>query len=117
MIQVKIGRQIRALRKRRGWSQAELARRAGTRQPVIARLEQGRVSPSLPLLERIARALGCELEVRFVARKGAVTLDDLNAFRERLQRRWQAAGLAPLDSAALIRELREERTDALSGLR
>ncbi len=47
----------------------------------------------------------------------AVTLDDLDAFRERIQRRWQAAGLVPLDSAVLIRELREERTDALSGLR
>jgi len=46
-----------------------------------------------------------------------VTLHDLDAFRERLRRRWQAAGLVPLDSAALIRELWEERTDALTGLR
>ena len=63
---LEIGRKIRELRKHKGWSQAELARRAGTRQPVIARIEQGKVSPSLPLLERIARALECELEIRFV---------------------------------------------------
>ncbi len=49
--------------------------------------------------------------------KRAVTLEDLDAFREHIRRRWQDAGLVPLDSAELIREWREERPDALPDLR
>jgi len=57
-------RQIRHLRLRRGLTQAELARRAGLSWIYIAKLEGGdRVSPSLPALERIARALGVRLRV------------------------------------------------------
>jgi len=57
-------RQIRRLRLRRGLTQAELARRAGLSWIYIAKLEGGdRVSPSLPALERIARALGVRLRV------------------------------------------------------
>ena len=47
----------------------------------------------------------------------AVTLDDLDAFRERIRRRWQAAGLGPLDSAEMIRELREDCPNALARAR
>ncbi len=47
-------------------TQTELARRAGTTQPVIARIESGRVfTTSLDLLDRIARALGGRLSVEF----------------------------------------------------
>ena len=35
----------------------------GTTQSAIARLEGGRISPSLPTLDRIAKALGAELTV------------------------------------------------------
>jgi ribosome-binding protein aMBF1 (putative translation factor) len=61
------------LRKRAGLSQAELAKRAGTTQPVIARLESGRNSriPTLPLLNRIAGAVGCRLLVEFVPPRDA----------------------------------------------
>jgi transcriptional regulator with XRE-family HTH domain len=60
-----VGSAVRAARKRVGMSQAELARKAGTSQPSIARLEQGRVSPTVISLERIARALKSELVVDF----------------------------------------------------
>jgi transcriptional regulator with XRE-family HTH domain len=46
-------------------SQVELARRAGTSQPSIARLERGLVSPTVISLDRIARALGAELVIDF----------------------------------------------------
>ena len=46
-----------------------------------------------------------------------ITLDDLDTFRERIRRRWKATGLSPLDSASLIRESREERTNVHAGLR
>jgi len=50
---------ILKLRSARGWSQPELARRAKVTQAYIAQLETGqRKNPSLPVLRRLARALG-----------------------------------------------------------
>ncbi len=62
---IMVGSAVRAARVRAGMSQAELASRAGTSQPAIARLEQGRVSPTIISLDRIARALDSELVVDF----------------------------------------------------
>ena len=47
-------------------SQRELAKRAGTTQAVISRIENMNVSPSIRLLQRIANSLGKKLEIRFV---------------------------------------------------
>ena len=47
-----------------GISQAELAARAGTTQTVISRLEGGAVTPTLPLLHRLAGALEGELDIK-----------------------------------------------------
>jgi transcriptional regulator with XRE-family HTH domain len=60
-----VGSAVRAARRRCGVSQAELARRAKTSQPSIARLEKGQVSPTVVSLDRIARALGAELVIDF----------------------------------------------------
>lgn len=46
-------------------SQRELAEKAKTTQAVISRIENMTVSPSIGLLQRIASALGKNLEVRF----------------------------------------------------
>lgn len=48
---------IRSARKAKGWSQAELAKRAGTDQAHISRLENGEVGGSIDLITRIAREL------------------------------------------------------------
>src|SRR5690606_15832492 len=48
-------------------SQAELAKRLGTTQSAIARLEGGGVSPSLSTLRRYAEATGTKLQVSHVA--------------------------------------------------
>ena len=49
---------ILELRRARGWSQAELARRAGVRQATISRLESGAATKlDLGVLERLAGAL------------------------------------------------------------
>jgi len=49
-------------------SQADLAERARTSQPSIARLEKGQVSPTVITLDRIARALGTDLVIDFEPR-------------------------------------------------
>jgi transcriptional regulator with XRE-family HTH domain len=51
-----------------GITQAEIAKRIGTTQSAIARLESGggKHSPSLATLEKYAHALGCRLELRLV---------------------------------------------------
>ena len=54
---------IRARREELGWSQRQLAERAGMTQPGIARFEAGGTTPTLPLLERLAAALGLTLTV------------------------------------------------------
>ncbi|WP_337183240.1 helix-turn-helix transcriptional regulator [Shinella sp.] len=47
-------------------SQAEIAKRIGTTQSAIARLEGGGVSPSLSTLRRYAEATGAKLEINLV---------------------------------------------------
>lgn len=59
-----LGRRVRELRVQQGLSQTELARRAGMTQPALARFEAGGTVPTLPVLERLARALGAELTVQ-----------------------------------------------------
>jgi transcriptional regulator with XRE-family HTH domain len=54
---------IRAVRRRQGLSQAELARRAGTSQPVISAYEHGRRDPSFETLRRLVEAGGEQLHL------------------------------------------------------
>jgi transcriptional regulator with XRE-family HTH domain len=56
-------------RNRVGLTQAELARKMGTTQPVLARLEGGRARPSMRTLDRLARATGTRLLIRFEPRR------------------------------------------------
>jgi len=49
---------LREARRRHGVDQAELARRAGTSQPAISRIERDRVAPTLETLNRLLAALG-----------------------------------------------------------
>ncbi len=55
---------IREAREHAGLSQAELARRAGTSQPALARYETGVTLPSLPTLERLLRGCDQQLQLR-----------------------------------------------------
>jgi transcriptional regulator with XRE-family HTH domain len=51
-----------------GITQAEVAKRIGTTQSAVARLEsgKGKHSPSLATLQKYAHALGCRLELRLI---------------------------------------------------
>jgi DNA-binding XRE family transcriptional regulator len=62
------GYQVARLRIQRGLTQTQLAEMVGTRQPSIARLENGTSVPSLSFLDRIAKALDARIELHFVPR-------------------------------------------------
>src|SRR6202030_20524 len=55
------------VRNRAGLTQAALARKMGTTQPVVARLESGRGRPSMRTLDRLAKATGSRLIISFAA--------------------------------------------------
>ncbi|SRR5258708_2131935 len=60
---------VRTRREELGWSQRQLADRAGMTQPGVARFEAGGTTPTLPLLERLAVALGLRLNVSLEAER------------------------------------------------
>lgn len=65
-INAKIAEMLYAARQKAGLTQAELADRVGTKQPVIARLEAADYEGhSLTMLQRIATVLGQTLDVQF----------------------------------------------------
>ncbi|MDD3861293.1 MAG: helix-turn-helix transcriptional regulator [Candidatus Gracilibacteria bacterium] len=48
-----------------GLSQSALAKKIGTKQSAISRLESGNYNPSIKLLEKVAKALSLKLEISF----------------------------------------------------
>ena len=54
----KLGQQIVKLRKKKGWSQAELARNCYKDRQAIERVENGKVNATAFYLHQIAKALG-----------------------------------------------------------
>ncbi len=87
MVDLRFGRGLRVLRRRRGWRQADLALRAGISQSAVARAELGRVGGlSVSALKTLADALGAQVDVRL---------------------RWQGEGLDRLldrEHAALVEQ-------------
>jgi DNA-binding XRE family transcriptional regulator len=63
--------QLAALRKKRGVSQAQLAKIVGVSQPVIARIESGGVrNLTMGTIIRTASALGGSVEIRIKPKRG-----------------------------------------------
>lgn len=58
-----LGEAVRTRRQALGLSQHELGRRADMTQSAVARFEAGGTVPTIPVLDRLARALGLELRV------------------------------------------------------
>jgi len=63
-------RELLKARQNAGLSQAEVAKRMGTKAPAVTRLESslssGKHSPSIATLKKYAQALGCHLEIKLV---------------------------------------------------
>src|SRR5689334_14389325 len=74
------GTLLRDARRERGLDQADLARRAGTTQTYVSRIERGEVSPSGRTMKRLLHAMGLELvlDARPLS-PGNVSLEDLRA--------------------------------------
>src|SRR5713101_9883943 len=69
LAQILIEHKIATLRKRRGLTQAALARRSGVSQPMIAQIESGKLNNlTLKTLARTARALDASLKIDLVPR-------------------------------------------------
>lgn len=101
------GNLIREARRRAGLTQAELAARAGTAQPAIARWESGSTAVSLDDVIRLIRLCGLDLELHIVPYDDsdfaqAARLADLSG-QERLNRH-----------SRLARQLRELRASGQS---
>lgn len=74
------GTLLRDARRERGLDQADLARRAGTTQTYISRIERGDVSPSARTMRRLLHAIGLELVLGTrPLSPGNVSLEDLRA--------------------------------------
>jgi transcriptional regulator with XRE-family HTH domain len=61
---LKCGPLVRQARLRHGLDQAELARRLGTAQPAISRIETDAVSPTVETLNRVLEAMGETLNLK-----------------------------------------------------
>src|SRR5579862_4431549 len=85
-----IGRIIHLMRKEKGMRQSELALLTGLKQPNLSRIENGLVSPRQATLEKIAKALGVEVQVFFSESKV-----------QEVERKW-AASMGPKHAALLI---------------
>ncbi len=56
--------QLLEARLRNGFTQETLAKKIGTKQEAIARLESGHVNPTIGFLEKITQALGTRLVIQ-----------------------------------------------------
>lgn len=86
-LHAKVARQIHELRTRAGLSQAELARKIGTTQSSVSRLENADYEGhSLGMLRRVAEALGGKVDVHLGGSAGDVTPYVFRTFMQFLRR-------------------------------
>jgi len=62
-----LGKDVRERREQLGWTQGQLATAAGMTQSAVARFEAGGTVPTIPVLGRLAQALGAKLVVKLAA--------------------------------------------------
>ena len=109
------GQLLRSARERAGLSQRELARRAGTAQSVIARIELGRTKPALETLERIMGAAGFRLSLGLVPLLRADLLDEVARILAMTpEARLREVADAARTAATVRRDLRREKRGAVT---
>lgn len=63
MIREEIGLKIAQLRKEAGLSQRQLAEKAGLTQNTIYKIENGKFSVGIDVLDRVITSLGCYIKI------------------------------------------------------
>jgi transcriptional regulator with XRE-family HTH domain len=64
-LEYKVARAIILARTKNKLTQKELAKKMGTRQSVISRVENAKTTPTLSFLKRLASVMDTELEIKF----------------------------------------------------
>jgi transcriptional regulator with XRE-family HTH domain len=67
VLELAIGRQIRALRRQRDLSTIDLSAAAGISTGMLSKIENGQISPSLSTLQSVAAALGVSISSLFAS--------------------------------------------------
>jgi transcriptional regulator with XRE-family HTH domain len=101
---------LRETRRRHGLNQVALARRAGTSQGQISKIERGIISPSISTLERLLGVMGERLELRVVrGPRPNPTVADLRRDYELLSAEERVAHQAALiNGLATLANMRED---------
>lgn len=61
-VRERVGLNLQALRRARGLSQEELSHRSQLHQTYLSGIERGKRNPTVTVLQRLAEALGTEIE-------------------------------------------------------
>ena len=87
-----IANKIVLLRKERGWSQTDLAKRVGCSREIIGKYEKDSVVPSVQLAKKIANAFGVTLDYLVgegrnatLSKKILERIEDIQSFEEETQ--------------------------------
>ncbi|MDO4474657.1 MAG: helix-turn-helix transcriptional regulator [Eubacteriales bacterium] len=64
-----VGRIFKQARRELGYTQQEIAETSGVKRPNIARLESGKHSPTVDMLQRVAYSMGMDMEIHLKERK------------------------------------------------
>ena len=97
-----LGQRLARLRKERGFTQVELAEKAGTIQAVISDYERGRVRPHPAMLGRLAQALGVTADA--LLGLAAAQAQKTNGVSRRVYRRMQLLETFPAhDQKAVLK--------------
>lgn len=59
----KIGNNVCKLREAKGWTQADVADKAGINTNTYAKIERGVQTPSIPMLEKLAEVFEVDIDV------------------------------------------------------
>lgn len=100
-----LGERICLLRRRQGWSQAELAKRLKVSPSTVGMYEQGRREPSLAAAVELSRAF--EVSVDYLLTGKPLTENDSTAMQEAVERglagfRQNRDGFSPEELAVLF---------------